>query len=83
LPYAGKGLKAAKAWEYNPHMGAEVVPKLTYEQFRQLPNDGKRYELVRGEVHVTPAPSTRHQTVVHNLDMSLGTLVLNHQLGEV
>jgi hypothetical protein len=31
---------------YNPFMGAEVIPKLTYEEFRQLPDDGKRYELI-------------------------------------
>ena len=55
---------------YNPFMGAEVIPKLTYEEFRQLPDDGKRYELIGGEVHLTPAPNTKHQFVVHNLDMS-------------
>lgn len=64
-------------------MGAEVVPKLTYEQFRQLPDDGKRYELIRGEVHLTPAPNTKHQFVVHNLDMSLGAYVHKNKLGEI
>jgi Uma2 family endonuclease len=64
-------------------MSTEVIPKLTYEQFRQLPDDGKRYELIRGEVHVTPSPNTRHQTVVQNLDMSLGSFVLKNSLGEV
>lgn len=64
-------------------MGADVIPKLSYEEFRQLPNDGKRYELIYGEVHLTPAPNTRHQTVVHNLDMSLGQFVLQNKLGEV
>ncbi len=64
-------------------MGAEVIPKLSFEEFRQLPIDGKRYELIRGEVHVTPAPTTRHQTVLHNLDMSLGLFVRKNKLGEV
>jgi len=41
-------------------MGTEVIPKLTFEQFRQLPDYGKQYELVHGEVHLTPAPTTRH-----------------------
>jgi hypothetical protein len=45
-------------------MGAEVLPKLTFEAFRQLPDDGKRHELIRGEVHLTPAPTTKHQFVL-------------------
>lgn len=48
-------------------MGTEVIPKLTFEQFRGLPSDGNRYELVYGEVHVTPAPATRHQLTLQNL----------------
>jgi Uma2 family endonuclease len=64
-------------------MGTEVIPKLTFEQFRELPNDGKRYELVHGEVHVTPAPATRHQAVVQNLSLSLGSQVIKNRLGEV
>ena len=64
-------------------MGTEVIPKLTFEQFRQLPSDGKRYELARGEVHVTPAPATRHQAVIQNLTVDLGSHVIKNHLGEV
>lgn len=64
-------------------MGAEVIPKLTYEQFRQLPDDGKRYELIQGEVHVTPAPATRHQATVQNLSGNLWPFVMKNGLGEV
>jgi Uma2 family endonuclease len=64
-------------------MGTEVIPKLTYEEFRQLPDDGKRYELIGGEVRLTPAPSTKHQFVVHNLDMALSPYVQENKLGEV
>lgn len=52
-------------------MGTEVIPKLRFDDFRQLPIDGKRYELIRGEVHVTPAPATRHQLALQNLAGSL------------
>jgi len=68
---------------YNAPMGTEVIPKLTYEEFRQLPDDGKRYELIHGEVHLSPAPNTRHQWVSHNLDMSVGIHVQQNRLGEV
>ena len=68
---------------YNALMGVEVIPKITFEEFRQFPIDGKRYELVRGEVHMTPAPATRHQAIVQNLAMSLGPHVIKNNLGEV
>ena len=64
-------------------MGTEVIPKLSFEEFRQLPIDGKRYELLRGEVHVTPAPATRHQAVLQNLSVNLGSYVIKNRLGEV
>lgn len=64
-------------------MGAEVITKLTFEQFRELPIDGKRYELIHGEVHVTPSPTTRHQAVLQNLSINLGPYVVKNHLGEV
>ena len=68
---------------YNAHMTVEVIPKLTYAEFRQLPDDGKRYELVQGRVHLSPAPSTRHQFVARNLQQSLGPFVEKNHLGEL
>ncbi len=76
---AAKGLVEV----YNPFMGTEVIPKLSFEEFRQLPIDGKRYELVRGEVRVTPAPATRHQFTLQNLAGSLWPHVVKNNLGEV
>ena len=64
-------------------MGTEVIPKLTFEQFRELPTDGKRYELIHGEVHVTPSPATRHQFALQNLYESLGPYVHKNHVGEV
>jgi len=64
-------------------MATEVSTKLTFEQFRELPCDGKRYELVYGEVHVTPAPITRHQLTIQNLLENLGPFVHQNHLGEV
>jgi Uma2 family endonuclease len=64
-------------------VGAEVIPKLTFDKFRELPCDGKRYELVHGEVHVTPSPTTRHQMVLQNLAISLGAYVIANHLGEI
>jgi Uma2 family endonuclease len=46
-------------------------PPLTYEDYRLLPDDGKRYELMEGELFVSPAPATRHQTVSRRLQFAL------------
>lgn len=39
----------------------------TPEEVRALPDDGRRYEVVRGELLVTPAPTFRHQDAVLRL----------------
>ncbi len=56
---------------------------LTYADYAAIPNDGKRYELHEGELSVTPAPGTRHQTVVLNLVVLLTQHVKHVQLGQV
>ena len=35
----------------------------TYEEFARLPDDGNRYEVIGGDLYVTPAPGTIHQKV--------------------
>ena len=58
-------------------------PKLTYEDFLGLPDDGKRHELIDGEHYMTPAPSVRHQSVVAALTHWLRAHVLAEDLGLV
>src|SRR5678815_4945522 len=41
-----------------------VKNKLEYRDLLAIPDDGKRYELLDGEVSVTPAPSPVHQRIV-------------------
>ncbi|MBI4492074.1 MAG: Uma2 family endonuclease [Chloroflexi bacterium] len=56
---------------------------LTYADYVQLPDDGKRYELLEGELEVTPVPSTGHQSVVLNLAVRLDRHVRQQRLGKV
>ena len=43
---------------------AVTVRKLTIEEYRALPDDGNRYELIDGVLYVTAAPVPDHQDVV-------------------
>ena len=56
---------------------------LTYSDYAALPDDGRRYELHRGELSVTPGPGTRHQRAVVALTLRLGEYVRSRQLGEI
>ncbi|GAA3459195.1 Uma2 family endonuclease [Saccharothrix longispora] len=42
-------------------------PLYTVEDLEGMPDDGRRYELVDGALHVSPAPGYRHQKVVVKL----------------
>ncbi len=55
----------------------------TAEMARALPDDGNRYEVLDGELFVTPAPSLRHQAVLANLFAALHRYVADHGLGWV
>lgn len=55
----------------------------TYQDYRQLPADGRRYEVIRGHLYVSPAPSTDHQRTVGRLFRKLDRFAGDHGLGEV
>jgi Uma2 family endonuclease len=48
-----------------------------------LPDDGNRYEVIDGELHVTPAPTWDHQRAVARLDRLLAPYVERERLGDV
>jgi Uma2 family endonuclease len=43
----------------------------TVEDLHDLPEDGNRYEVIDGELFVTPAPSLRHQEAIAELHVIL------------
>lgn len=55
----------------------------TREEVLAFPDDGNRYELVHGELLVSPSPRTRHQRVVFRLARKLADWIEHHALGEV
>ena len=48
-----------------------AVYRLTYADWRRLPEDGTRYELIAGELLMSPAPSVRHQRISMALAIAL------------
>lgn len=57
--------------------------KLTYEDYVELPDDGRRYEILDGELEVSPAPAPQHQAVSRNLLWLLHGHVRDRELGSV
>jgi len=52
--------------------------RFTADEIRAFPDDGNRYEVVHGELLVTPAPSGRHQRVVTRLNRILDAYLMQH-----
>jgi Uma2 family endonuclease len=48
-------------------MRTPFAPPLTYEEFSRMPDDGKRYELIEGELVEMSAPFRRHQELLGRL----------------
>ncbi len=53
----------------------------TYSEYARFPDDGNRYEVIDGEVLVTPAPSPQHQRIAFLLGIRLEQYVEQQQLG--
>lgn len=64
-------------------MATRLNRKLGYEDFARLPDDGKRYEVLDGELYVTPAPSPLHQRPSKRLQRRLEDYFEARGLGEV
>jgi Uma2 family endonuclease len=55
----------------------------TLEELHSLPDDGNKYELVRGELFVTPPPTDEHETILARLTRLLDPFVAANGLGFV
>lgn len=70
-------------------VGAQTRPwpprrgEWTYEDYARLPNDQWRYEIIRGELHMSPAPRTQHQETSLHLASALHQFAHTNQLGKV
>ena len=56
----------------------------TYEEFMSLPEGGPfRYEIIDGELSMTPSPSTRHQEISGNLFVVIWNFIHKKKIGKV
>lgn len=62
---------------------AQAVGRYTIQMLEAFPADGKRYEILDGELIVTPAPNPGHQILQSALGELLLPYVRAHQLGRV
>jgi Uma2 family endonuclease len=60
-----------------------ATSKLTYQDYLELPDDNRRYEILDGELAVTASPTTRHQRVSLNLAFLLHAEVDRRGLGVI
>jgi Uma2 family endonuclease len=56
---------------------------LTYDDLLEMPDDGQRYEIIGGELVVTPSPTANHQRVLFQLIRLIDAFVLEHGGGEL
>jgi Uma2 family endonuclease len=62
-------------------MGMAAPLYYTAEMVRQLPDDGNRYEVVHGELLVTPSPRPLHQLVLARLQLAIGKYLEREPIG--
>jgi len=57
--------------------------KFTYQDYIHFPDNGKRYQIINGEVYMSPAPVPYHQRIIIKLSKILDEFVAKHNLGIV
>ena len=60
-----------------------LLPRYTAREVRRFPDDRLRYEVIRGELFVTPAPGWRHQQTIVELAVLLREYLERTGLGRV
>ena len=62
---------------------ATVAKRWTLDELHALPDDGNKYEVIRGALFVTPAPTPTHETVAARLTRILDPYAEREGLGLV
>ncbi|MBV8275127.1 MAG: Uma2 family endonuclease [Verrucomicrobia bacterium] len=57
------------------------APLLTVEDYKKLPEAGPRYQLVEGELYMTPAPNRFHHDISRNIQRALDRYLDENPIG--
>src|SRR3972149_3544506 len=57
--------------------------KVTYADYAALPDDGRRYQVIEGELIMTPAPNVSHQRSLRRLLRAIEDHIHSSGMGEV
>lgn len=77
------GDRIARPQDRGYNVDPMALPQITWQDVQQLPEDGKRYEAIEGELYVTAAPAIRHQRVSLRLEWALKEILVDPGLGEL
>ncbi len=73
-----KRKKAPVQRQFPPQQG-----EWNYEAYTRLPDNGMRYEIIGGELFMSPAPRPKHQDAILNLSHALVGWVKKNKLGKI
>jgi len=62
---------------------ATLLQLKNYEDLQAIPDDGNRYELIFGEIVMSPSPRARHQQTIADLALAMRQFAREHRLGDV
>jgi Uma2 family endonuclease len=66
---------------FDNRQGWPAQGEWTYEDYLRLPDDGQRYEVIRGVLYVAPAPNYDHQLAHWRLLHALSNHIVENHLG--
>ena len=64
-------------------MTQTINRSITYEEYLALPDDGNRYEIIEGELYMTPPPVAGHQYASGELFFALKTFLGKEKRGVI
>ena len=64
-------------------MTIAVDNRVTAEDYRALPEGGQRYQLIEGDLYMSPSPNRFHQDISRNIELIVGNYLGNHPVGQV
>src|ERR671923_283430 len=64
-------------------MSTHIEPLLTNADLECLPDDGNRYELIEGELHVSTAPDLIHQRTCKRILIAFEKHLEQNPIGEI